>query len=60
MEYIRYIFWKHLLEHKKNQQNQEVEQDNNQQGQLKQSKIYIDENMADEIVNILNNINKQQ
>ena len=52
-------FWKHLLEHKKNQQNQEVEQDNNQQGQLKQSKIYIDENMADEIVNILNNINKQ-
>lgn len=51
-------FWKHLFKHKK-LQNQEVE-DNNQQGQLKRSKIYLDEKMADEIVNILNNINKQQ
>ena len=53
-------FWKHLLEHKKNQQNQEVEQDNNQKEHLNQSKIYIDADMADDIVNILNNMNKQQ
>ena len=52
-------FLKHIFRRKNKQQLQEVVQDNKQE-QLNQSKIYLDEDMADDIVNILNNINKQQ
>lgn len=53
-------FLKHLFRHKNKQAVQEVVQDNQQQEHLNQSKIYIDADMADDIVNILNNMNKQQ
>lgn len=53
-------YLKHLFRHKNEQEVQEVVQDNKQQEHLNQSKIYLDADMADDIVNILNNINKQQ
>lgn len=53
-------FLKHLFRHKNKQEVQEVVQDNKQPEHLNQSKIYLDADMADDIVNILNNINKQQ
>jgi hypothetical protein len=47
-------FFKNLFNKK---QKQTIENNDNIQ---QQTKIYVDENMADEIVKVLNEINKQQ
>lgn len=55
-----WVFLKHLFKHKKNKEEKEVVENENKQQQLNKTKIYIDENMAYEIVNILNNIDNKE
>lgn len=51
-------FLKNLFNKKQNQQQEQTFENNGNIQQ--QTKIYVDENMADEIVKVLNEINKQQ
>lgn len=51
-------FLKNLFNKKQNQQQKQTIENNDNIQQ--QTKTYVDENMADEIVKILNEINKQK
>lgn len=51
-------FLKNLFNKKQNQQQEQTIENNSNIQQ--QTKTYVDENMADEIVKVLNEINKQK
>jgi hypothetical protein len=51
-------FLKNLFNKKQNQQQEQTIENNGNIQQ--QTKTYVDENMADEIVKVLNEINKQK